>query len=191
MRPSSFGRGQHAGAYELELAFVGDQRDHDLEPRRSAGALLDVARGARDRPHLDLVDLGMHHAEPYAARSEHRVSLLKRAHALELTLQFLQASAAVDTRSHDLLVQLEAVRQELVQRRIEQANRDRPARHRLEQPLEVALLQREQLIERGPTADLVLGHDIGDRTDDRRALPHVDRQPGESCARQAVAGIPR
>ena len=56
-------------------------------------------------------------------------------------------------------MQLEAVGQELVQRRIEQANRDRPARHRVEQPLKVALLEREQLVERTAASILVLGHD--------------------------------
>ena len=126
---------------------------------RAAGALAHRHRGAGDRPHLHLVDLGLHHAEPHAAGAEHRVGLLERAHPIELALEDGQARAAVDPRAHDLLVQLEAVGQELVQRRVEQANRHRPSDHRLEQALEVALLEREQLVQRGLPAGVVLGHD--------------------------------
>ena len=43
-------------------------------------------------------------------------------------LQSGESRAAVDPRAHDLLVQLEAVGQELVQRRVEQPDRHRPAR---------------------------------------------------------------
>ena len=49
--------------------------------------------------------------------------------------------------------------QELVQRRVEQPDRDRQALHRLEQALEVLLLVREQLAQRGAAAFLVVGHD--------------------------------
>ena len=87
--------------------------------------------------------------------SEHRVGLLERTRPIELALESRETRAAVDPRAHDLLVQLEAVGQELVQRRVEQANRHRPAHHRLEQPLEVALLERQQLVQRGPPAGLV------------------------------------
>jgi hypothetical protein len=48
-----------------------------------------------------------------------------------------------------LLDELVAIRQELVQRRIQQPDGDRKPCHRLEEPLEVRLLQRQQLIERG------------------------------------------
>ena len=50
------------------------------------------------------------------------------------------------------LDQLVAVGQELVQRRVEQADRHRQLVHRLEQALEVGLLERQQLIERGAPA---------------------------------------
>ena len=49
--------------------------------------------------------------------------------------------------------------QELVQRPVEQADRDRQAGHRLEDPLEVALLDRQQPLERGAAALLVLRQD--------------------------------
>ena len=56
----------------------------------------------------------------------------------------------------DLLV---GVRQELVQRRIEQPDRHRQALHDLEQLGEVAALHRQQLGERGAAALLVVGQD--------------------------------
>ena len=59
----------------------------------------------------------------------------------------------------DLLVQLKAIGQELVQRRVEQANgHDEPC-HLDEQPLEVALLEWEQLIQGGSASGVTLGHD--------------------------------
>jgi len=51
------------------------------------------------------------------------------------------------------------VRQELVQRRIEQPDRDRVSGHRFEHPLEVLALHREQLGERAAAARLVRRHD--------------------------------
>ena len=46
-----------------------------------------------------------------------------------------------------------------MQRRVEQADRDGEARHRLEDPLEVRLLHRQQLVERRPPAGLVARQD--------------------------------
>ena len=125
----------------------------------SAGALAHGRGGPEDRPHLHLVDLGMDQPEPHAARAEHRVALLERAHALELVLELAQLRRAAQARLGDPLHELVAIGQELVQRRIQQPDRDRQPRHRLEEPLEVRLLQRQQLVERGPPAGLVLGHD--------------------------------
>ncbi len=50
-------------------------------------------------------------------------------------------------------------RQKLVQRRVEQANRDREPRHRLEDALEVALLHREQALECGAALVLLARED--------------------------------
>jgi hypothetical protein len=58
-------------------------------------------------------------------------------------------------------VQLKAVGQELVQRRVEQADGHHEPRHLGEQPLEVALLEREQLIQSGVAAGVIVGHDHG------------------------------
>ncbi len=46
-----------------------------------------------------------------------------------------------------------------MQRRIEQPNRHGQARHRLEDALEVALLERQQLVERGAAAGFAVGED--------------------------------
>ena len=79
--------------------------------------------------------------------------------ALELVLELRQLRVALQARLGDALGELEAVGHELVQRRVEQPDRDRQARHLLEQPLEVGLLERQQLVERGAAAGLVVGHD--------------------------------
>ena len=88
-------------------------------------------------------DLGIDDAQPAAAVAEHRVELV----------QFLRrARAIVSARHADLLGQLGlrrgVVRQELVQRRIEQADRHRLAVHRAEQAVEVVALERQQLGQR-------------------------------------------
>ena len=51
------------------------------------------------------------------------------------------------------------LREELVQRRVEQPDRHRQAAHRVEQALEVLLLERQQLVERLAAVLLGLGHD--------------------------------
>ena len=62
-------------------------------------------------------------------------------------------------RAHALVGRLVLVRQELVQRRVEQADRHRQPRHRLEDALEVGLLERQQPVERRAAARLVVGQD--------------------------------
>ena len=115
-------------AHQLELALVVDERDHDLEVGHLARALAHGLGRAHDRPHLHLVDLGIEDPQPHAARAEHRVDLLQRPRAVALRA----------------LGQVVGIGQELVQRRVEQADGDRQALHRLEDPLEVALLQRQR-----------------------------------------------
>ena len=127
------GRGRDGHLSEaLELLCEADERMHDLDERRAARLLLDGDGCADDRAHLHLVDLGPHQAEAAAARPEHRVRLLQRA----------------DPLAHLVVGRLVERRQELVQRRIEEPDRDREPGHRLEDPLEVGLLVREQLLER-------------------------------------------
>ena len=113
---------------------------HDLDP----GAL-HRKRGAHDRPHLHLVDLGIEDAQPAAAGAQHRVDLAQR----------------LDPRGDPLLARAELLQrgQELVQGRVEQPDRDRVARHRPQDALEVGLLERQQPVERAAAAGLVGGHD--------------------------------
>ena len=77
------------------------------------------------------------------------------------------ALAACGLELRDLHHQLFALRQELVQRRIDGADRDRLAFHRLEHAVEVLALQRQQLVERGAAILLVLREDHA--LDDRDA----------------------
>ena len=111
-------------------------------------ALARRARRAEDRPRLHLVDRRVQDPQPHAARAEHRVDLLQRAHPLERALQLGQVVGLLDPRPLELLPRRRAVGQELVQRRVEQPDRDRQPVHRLEDPLEVGLLERQQLLER-------------------------------------------
>ena len=59
----------------------------------------------------------------------------------------------------DLEQQVGQVGQELVQRRVEQPDRDRQPLHRLKNALEVVLLQRQQLVERDLALLAGRGHD--------------------------------
>ena len=67
--------------------------------------------------------------------------------------------SARDPLAHPLVGRLLERRQELVQRRVEEPDRHRQARHRLEDPLEVGLLVRQELVERGAALLLARGHD--------------------------------
>ena len=116
---------------------------HDLDERRLARPLADRARGAHDRAHLHLVDLGELEAEPAAARAEHRIRLVQLA----------------DPVAHRVRGRLLERRQELVERRIEQADGHGKPGHRLEDPLEVGLLHRQEPVERGAALLLVARHD--------------------------------
>ncbi len=112
---------------------------HDLDERRLAGLLGDGQRGPDDRTHLHLVDLRVEEPEPAAARPQHRVRLAERP----------------DPARHLLRLGFLERRQELVQRRVEQADGDRQPGHGREDPLEVGLLEGEQPLQL--TAALVLG----------------------------------
>ncbi|MBB3949694.1 hypothetical protein GGQ76_000962 [Aureimonas jatrophae] len=85
--------------------------------------------------------------------TEHRIEFLKR-------LKAFGNDGLGDTeglrRIRNLLL---ALRQELVQRRIQKSDHDRKARHDLEQFDEVGSLDRQQTIESGATPFFVAGHD--------------------------------
>ena len=81
-------------------------------------------------------------ASPTAAEAQHRVEFVKLAARGWRALGSTPMSRAT---VRDLFV---AVRQELVQRRVEQPDRDRQSLHDLEQLDEVAALHRQELVER-------------------------------------------
>ena len=126
---------------DLELVLVGDERDHDL----GMGRLVDRLGRAHDRVDLHLVDLGIQDAEPDPARAEHRVALVDLLHPREQLLELVEVVGHLDPRALDLGAQIGKVGQELVQRRVEQADRHRQPLHRLEDSDEVLLLERQQL----------------------------------------------
>ena len=138
---------------QLQLGLAHDQRDHDLDDRVAA-LLLARDRGLHQRAHLHAVEAGLQNAEAHAARAQHRVRLppeLGRAQQLRLRVAepFLRL----------LDEQLLDVGEELVQRGVEQPHRDRQAVHRLEDPDEVGLLLRAQLLECGVFVGGVVGED--------------------------------
>ena len=133
------------------LQFLGraDERDHDL----GLGVdllLLAGDDGLDDRLHLHLQNLRIRDRQPAAAMAEHRVHLV----------QLADARLDVGGRDAELLghlgLALGVVRQELVQRRIEQPDRHRQAVHRREDADEVLALQRQQLLQ-GRAAVLLVG----------------------------------
>ncbi len=130
-----------AAFQDRQLAFGGDERDHDLRHDRIA-ALGDLMGGLEDRARLHLVDLGIGNAEPAAAMAEHRVELV----------EFVRAMAQhrhADARGlGDLLQVVLGLRQEFVQRRIEQPDGERQAGHDLEELDEILALHRQKLVQR-------------------------------------------
>jgi hypothetical protein len=112
--------------HQLELLGRGNQRDHDLGDHRFAGLLLHLGHRLENGAGLHLVDLRIGNAEAHAAMAEHRVELVQLVGAL---LDLLDVDAEIP--GDDLHVG-GGLGQELVQRRIEQADRDRQPRHDLE-----------------------------------------------------------
>ena len=138
---------------QLQLPRRQDQRDHDLGHDGAAGVSLDLGRGLEDGAGLHLVDLGEQDAQPAAAQAEHRVALLEVGEAAP-------DHADVDPGGRGDRGQLVAlVRQELVQRRVEQADGYRQAGHDLEQLDEVGPLHRQDLGQRPGPALGVVGQD--------------------------------
>ena len=155
---------QDVGRHRLQLvehlAQLGsrrDQRDHDLDPRVEA-LLLHPGRRLADRADLHRVEAGLHDAQADAAQAEHRVRLVELVHLLEHALLLRDVLAAL-LAERDLHGQLDLVRQELVQRRVEQPHRHRQPAHRPEDADEVLALEREQDVVRRLLLRLGLGED--------------------------------
>ncbi len=123
------------------------ERDHDLGDRVAAGAL-DRDLRIQDGPRLDLHEVRDHQAKADAAQPQHRVLLVHRLDRPEQLAVLVGRAAVLVCLGHldELIVE---VRQELVQRRIDQPDHDRQRIHGLEDALEVALLEDLQLGHRG------------------------------------------
>ena len=130
----------------VELAPHADERHHDLRRHRLAGRLRRLRRRLEDRARLHLGDLGIGDEQPAAAMAEHRVGFGQRDHALA-------EQRRIDLhRRRDLGDLLVALRQELVQRRVEQADRHRQPAHDGEELDEVLALHRQELCQRRAAA---------------------------------------
>ena len=157
----------HHRLHQLQLALRRDERDHDFRDGRVAPGR-DVERGLEDRARLHLIDLGIGDAQPAAAMAEHRIELVQLGGAAAQRLD-LQPGRGGDIGEFAFLV-----RQELVQRRVEQADGDGQPRHHLEDRGEVAALLGQQLVERDPAALFVGREDhLAHRGDARGVEEHM------------------
>ena len=112
-----------------------------------AARRLDRDQRVEDRPGLDLHEVRDHQPEPAATQPEHRVLLVEDLDRREQDLVLL-GGAAGRLGPGDLDELVLEVRQELVERRVDQADDDRQAVHRAEDALEVALLEDLELAHR-------------------------------------------
>ena len=136
----------------------------------SPPALIAQRRGLEDRPGLHREQAGDHDAEPDPAQPEHRVLLVQPLHRVEQrAARFVSTGAPRSSCERDLDRQVGVVGQELVQRRVDQPDRDRQPVHRLEDPDEVVALHRQQLGERLLLLVVALGQD--QVLDERRRSP--------------------
>ena len=139
-----------------------DERNHDLEVRIAA-VVLDVDRGLEDGARLHLGNLGERDAEAASAQAEHGVDLVQFLHAGQQRAQFLELGRARlgVFKVRDFDQQIFALGQELMQRRIEQADGDRQRFHGLEEADKVGALHGQQLLEGVAALLLVLGQNHG------------------------------
>ena len=149
---------------QIELGAGEDERHHHLGRHRLAGLLRGGDGALENRPRLHLRHLREGNGDAAAAEAEHRVELVQ---LLGAALQLVGVGAHGLRHFGDLLV---AVRQELVQGRIEQPDRHRQTRHDLEQIGEVAALNRQEFCQRGAAALLVVGENHFAHRDDAVAL---------------------
>ena len=103
---------------------------------------LDLGRRLKDRARLHLGDLRESNAQPAAAMPEHRIELMQLMDALR---DLLRRHAEL---RREIAPGRIVLRQELVQRRVEQPDGGRASLERLEDADEVLLLVRQQLVDR-------------------------------------------
>jgi len=156
------------GPFELQLRRVHGERDHHL------GVDLHAVAGAGARRLEDGADLHPHQlrhvdAQAHAAQAQHRVLLAQALHRLQhlaLLLEQvaqLRRAAAVQLQPglqrHHLALQRVVVGEELVQRRVDEADGHRQPVHGAEQAVEVLPLERQQQLQALGLLRRVLGED--------------------------------
>ena len=160
----------HPAAGEEHLLAGDGERDHDLDDRLLAGGV-ELDGGLHQRPHLHGVEPGLEHAEatPLSTpRRTPRVPSIGFCSAHDWAAASRSVSAASRPSRRPLHEQLLHRRQELVQRRVEQPDRDGQAVHGVEDLEEVGLLGGAQLLEGGRL--LVRGVGEDHRPHDRQAV---------------------
>ena len=138
---------------EIEFGLAGDQRHHDLRRDSRAGGAARLDRGLENGARLHLRDFRIGDGEPAAAKAEHRIEFMQFAGAVGELFR-IRAHRPGDFRDF-----LFGVRQEFVQRRIEQPDGDRQRAHDLEQLDEIRPLHRQKFCERCAARGLVLRED--------------------------------
>ena len=134
---------------QVEFGFAGNERHHDLRRDRRASRAAGLDRGFENGARLHFRDFRIGDRQPAAAEAEHRIELMQLTRAVG---EFFRIGAHRLRHFRDLLIGL---RQELVQRRVEQADRHRQAAHDLEQLDEIGPLHRQELGERDSARLLV------------------------------------
>src|SRR6185369_13581064 len=142
----------------MQLFTQRNKRHHDLELDLLALAL-HLARRFKDRATLHARHFRKHETETTATEAEHRIRLTNTIHLSQqgaLVIDLVEHVIHVVQRARDFQFHLQlgelgqklfGIRQKLVQRRIEQTNRDRKAGHLAKDADEIATLERQQLLE--------------------------------------------
>ena len=142
----------HARLDQIEFPPGDHERDHDFRNWRLA-LLGYITRGLEHRARLHLVNLGIDDRQPAAAKAQHRIAFGEFVCARE---QHLGVEAR---RFGDIGAFFFRVRQELMQRRIEQADSHRARAHDGEDRGEILALVRRELVKRGHAALLRVRQD--------------------------------
>ena len=125
---------------DSQLLLVQSERNHDLRYYFNL-RLVAFDRRFDDRPHLHLQNFRIRDGQATPAVSQHGVGFVQLRHA---ALHGFHGNAQFLGQFRLLGV---LVRHELVQRRIDQANRNRKTIHHLKDADEVAALERQQLVQ--------------------------------------------
>src|SRR6185503_9665605 len=118
-------------------------------------------RRAEDGADLHLEDLGVYEQQAAPTQAKHWIVLVKLLQPTLDLLLALELRAVLPGRPHhrDIDVDVRILAEEFVERRVDEADDDGKAVHRLVHLEEVALLERKELRERPLPALYLVGHD--------------------------------